>query len=248
MSRRFRSIHGAATDWWPDRKRAVRRWREWLASQGLSLIEVTRADGRQDEEQPGKPHDPRATIWQARQRFSGLLPATAGGRLVASMPAAAVMHVALAQVLRPAWEHHLAQNRRQAELAEQERLDQENQQRQHALNEEKTRQRQLWVQEQFRGMTPWNEFARFMGARPHRGSPQLWTGLRWTSGHWTVTGVTLHEPEPGLWQPSLADVGVVANLIAAPTSWPSEPERGWPAWRFQWQFEAAQASPAKEAP
>ena len=120
-----RWVDGAATDWWPDRKRAVRRWREWLASQGLSLIEVTRADGRQDEEQPGKPHDPRATIWQARQRFSGLLPATAGGRLVASMPAAAVMHVALAQVLRPAWEHHLAQNRRQAELAEQERLDNE---------------------------------------------------------------------------------------------------------------------------
>jgi hypothetical protein len=156
--------------------------------------------------------------------------------------------MALAHVLRPAWEHHLAQNRWQAEQAERERLEQENQLRLHALNEEKTRQRQQWALEQTRGLNPWRELARFMGARQNGSEPQLWTGLRWAQGTWTVSGVTSHEPEPGLWSSNGADLGVVSNLNAAPITWPPEPARGWPAWRFQWQLETSQTSPPREAP
>jgi hypothetical protein len=239
-------VDGTATEWWPGRRRAVRLWRDWLASLGLILVAVMRVEGVHADGQMGVPQAQWKTLWRLEKQTHRFFPATAGWRCLWSIVGALGLHVALSQVLRPAWEHQQLQYQRQAEQAESERLAQEDRQRLQAFQEEKSRQRQQWELEQVRGLAPWRELARFMVSRPESDAPELWTGLRWAEGTWTVSGVISHEPESGRWQPVASDSIRIANLNATATTWPPEPAWGWPAWRFQWQLESEVASAKKD--
>lgn len=248
----------ACPDWWPQHRGQLKALRAWAKQEGLhwgggqplaectdlsQLWDLTRTDtisagAANGSHTPNMPNGVSALTTALRRHPMALL--------AASALACLLLHLALQMGLYPWLQERRKQERAQLEQAQRSEIQRLAHERELAHRAEQSERLKRWVLWQTQAMAPLNALSELLRSSDATSHPQIWTGLRYAEGTWTVQGITGFESDlQGGLNAHLAR-GLPQILSSSQILWPPEPEWGWPAWRFEWRWKWAEEPRSKE--
>lgn len=237
--------------WWPDGARRLKPWRQLASQQGLGWQGAHRMAapaGLAELWDTAQSVPGRAGQWLPTGGWSDRLARHPGRVSAASALICLGLHAALQWGLHP-WlqaQHALTWARLDQERdQERQRLAREREQSRQA--EQSTRGR-LWAQGQARARAPLDNLVEVLRTTDSMAQAQFWTGLRYSDGVWTLQGVAGHEADVQTWLQGVMARWAPQTVQAGPSTWPAEPEWGWPAWRFEWRWSLPESTSRAGSP